>query len=382
MLRPTRESLPSVRSVSTCPPYPIPASDRKPKFPRDDTGFYAELKRRVDGYFASGPREQDHWRLYVKTAIVLAWLVGSYTLLVFFATTWWQAVPLAVALAGAMAAVGFNIAHDGSHHACSRNRWINRLAAVSLDLIGASSYLWKWKHVVLHHTYPNVDGHDTDLDAGVYARLSPHQKWYRHHRWQHLYLWPLYGLTAVRWHLIGDFKEVINGAIGPHKIPRPKGWDLVVFLGGKATSYFLLLGLPMLYHPWWVVLAFYLLVVNCCGIFLTVVFQIAHCVGEAQFPVPESSRLADAWAVHQIHTTVDFARNSKVLSWLLGGLNFQVVHHLFPRVAHTHYPALSNIVEDVCQQYGVKYSTFDTFGAGVVAHYRWLKKMGRKPVTV
>src|SRR5262245_58798876 len=180
---------------------------RKPKFPADLTGFYSELKRRVDGYFAAGRREQDRWQMYLKTTVILLWLSGAYVLLAFFASAWWQAVPLAILLAGAMAAVGFNIGHDGSHSASSRIPWMNRLAAVSLDLIGASSYLWKWKHVVLHHTYSNIHGQDTDLDAGIWARLSPHQPRRWHHRWQHLYLWPLYGLTAVRWHLVGDFKD-------------------------------------------------------------------------------------------------------------------------------------------------------------------------------
>ncbi len=387
MLRPTRDSishfLGESEAVEKAPLVAIP--DRKPKFPKDEVGFYAELRRRVDAYFANGPREQDRWQMYLKTAFILLWLAGSYTLLVFFANAWWQAVPLALALAGAMAAVGFNIAHDGSHHACSSNRWVNRLAAISLDLIGASSYLWKWKHVVLHHTYPNVEGQDTDLDAGAVARLSPQQKWHWQHQWQHLYLWPAYGLTAARWHLYGDFKEVVRGAIGPHKIPRPKGWDLVVFLVGKFTSISLLIGLPMFWHPWWMVLSTYFLVACCVGVFLTVVFQLAHCVGDADHPVPEAgaeagtTRMADAWAVHQILTTVDFARQSKVLSWLLGGLNFQVEHHLFPKVGHAHYPALANIVEDVCQQFGVRYLAYETFWNGIAAHYRWLMRMGRRP---
>jgi linoleoyl-CoA desaturase len=317
--------------------------------------------------------------MYLKTTIILLWLSGAYVLLVFAASAWWQAVPLAILLAGSLASVGFNIGHDGSHSACSRHPWMNRLSAVSLDLIGASSYLWKWKHVVLHHTYSNVDGHDTDLDAGIWARLSPHQARRWHHRWQHLYLWPLYGLTAVRWHLVGDFKDAVAGAIGPHRIPRPVGWDLVVLLAGKAVSIGLLIGLPMVWHPWWVVLAYYFLVACSTGLFLTVVFQLAHCVGEADFPVPDpgTARMADAWAVHQVQTTVDFARNSRILSWLLGGLNFQVEHHLFPKIGHGHYPALSRIVEAVCADYGVRYASHGSFWQGIMSHYRWLRRMGR-----
>jgi linoleoyl-CoA desaturase len=351
----------------------------KPKFAQDVTGFSAELRRRVAGYFDDGPRGRDRWQMYLKTVVILFWLTGAYAVLVFAAATWWQAIPLALLLAGAMATVGFNIGHDGSHAACSRFPWVNRLAAASLDLIGASSYLWKWKHVVLHHTYPNVDGHDTDIDAGVVARLSPHQTRLWHHRWQHLYLWLAYGLTAVRWHLFGDFKEAAVGKIGPHRIPRPTGWDLAGLLLGKTVSIGLLIGLPMLWHPWWIVLTFYFLVACSTGFFLTVVFQLAHCVGEAHFPVPDpgTDRLSDAWAIHQVQTTVDFARTSRILTWLLGGLNFQVEHHLFPKIGHGHYPAVSRIVEDVCGEYGVPYTTHSTFWGGIVSHYQWLKRMGR-----
>jgi linoleoyl-CoA desaturase len=322
--------------------------------------------------------------MYLKTAVILAWFATSYALLVFVVPTWWLAAPLSISLAFAISAVGFSIQHDGSHNAYSRYSWVNRLARMSLDLIGASSYLWRWKHVVFHHTYTNVDGQDTDIAPGAVARLSPHQprRWF--HRWQHLYLWPLYGVTAAAWHLYGDFKEVVLGSIGPHKIPRPRGWDLAVFLLGKAVSVGLLLVIPMLVHSWWVVLAFYAVVTAVVGIVLTVVFQLAHCVAEAEFPLPADGgrRMEDAWAIHQVQTTVDFARRSRVLCWLLGGLNFQVEHHLFPGVCHIHYPALSRIVESTCQEFGVRYTVHESFLGGISSHYRWLRALGQSEPTV
>jgi linoleoyl-CoA desaturase len=316
--------------------------------------------------------------MYLKTAVILAWLATSYALLVFAAPTVWLAAPLSISLALAISAVGFSVQHDGSHHAYSRFSWVNRLAALSLDLIGASSYLWRWKHVVFHHTYPNVAGQDVDIDVGVVARLAPQQRRRWVHRWQHVYLWFLYALTASVWHLFGDFKDVISGRIRDHKIPRPKGWELVTFIVGKFVSIGLLLGIPMLVHSWWVVLIFYVVVTAVLGVVLTVVFQLAHCVEEAEFPLPtDGGRMEDAWAVHQVQTTVDFARKSRVLCWLLGGLNFQVVHHLFPRISHIHYPALSRIVEETCREFGVRYSAHRSFAAGVASHFRWLRELGR-----
>jgi linoleoyl-CoA desaturase len=373
-------SLLATATTSVSPDAAAGATDRRPKFPRDEVGFHTELQRRVAAYFTrTGRPARDCWQMYLKTAILLGWFAASYVLLVFFTSSLWLAVPLTVSMAAALTAIAFNVQHDGGHHAYSRFEWVNRLAAYTLDLVGASSYLWKWKHGVFHHTYTNIAGHDTDSDAGVFARLAPHQRRRWFHRWQHLYLWLLYGLTASNWHLYADFKDVVKGTIGPHKIPRPRGWDLVGFLGGKAISVGFWLVLPMFFHPWWLVLSFYLLATCVIGVGMTIVFQLAHCVGEADFPVPEgdSNRMAAAWAVLQIETTVDFARDSRVLTFLLGGLNFQIEHHLFPRVSHVHYPALSRIVEETCREYGVRYGVHPSFVGGIVSHYRWLKRMGR-----
>jgi linoleoyl-CoA desaturase len=369
-----------VTSALTSPDATSAASDRRPKFPRDEVGFHTELQRRVAEYFTrTGLSERDSWRMYAKSAVLLAWFAASYIVLVFFATSLWAAIPLTVSMAAALTTIAFCIQHDGGHHAYSRFEWVNRLAAYTLDLVGASSYLWKWKHGVFHHTYTNIAGHDTDSDAGVFARLAPHQRRRWFHRWQHLYLWALYGLTASNWHLYGDFKDVTKGRIGPHKIPRPRGWDLVGFVGGKALSIGFWLVLPMFFHPWWLVLSFYLFATCVIGVGMTIVFQLAHCVGEAEFPLPEAdtNRMAAAWAVLQIETTVDFGRNSRVLTFLLGGLNFQIEHHLFPRVCHVHYPALSRVVEQTCREYGVRYAVHPSFAGGILSHYRWLKRMGR-----
>lgn len=354
--------------------------DVRPKFPKDEAGFQAELRRRVDAHFrATGRSQTGGWRIALKAAIVLAWLATAYAVLVFAVGTWWQAVPVAVLLAFAMAAVGFNIQHDGGHGAFSRCGWVNKAAAATLDLIGGSSYLWRWQHGVFHHTFTNIAGQDTDIDVGSAVRLSPHQPRLRFHRWQHLYIWALYGVMAVRWHLFGDLKIAVTGTMGTHRVPRPKGWDLAVFVLGKTVSIGLLLALPMVWHPWWVVLLFYALVMGVLGVTLSVVFQLAHCVEEATFPVPEAGtmRMAQPWAVHQVHATVDFARDSRLLAWLLGGLNFQVEHHLFPRVSHVHYPALAPIVERTCREFGVRYAVHRSFWAGLGSHYRWLRRRGR-----
>jgi linoleoyl-CoA desaturase len=343
--------------------------------------FQVELRKRVDGFFrTSGRRQRDCLQMYLKTAILLVAFAASYVLLVFFAQTWWLALLLAVLLGLATAAIGFNVQHDGGHQAYSSRPWVNKLAAMTLDLIGGSSYLWHWKHVVFHHTYVNIAGHDTDIELGALGRLSPHQKGYPFHRWQHFYLWPLYGLMAVKWHLYDDLKDAVVGRVGGHRVRRPKGWDLVIYLAGKAAFLALAFGVPMLllHHRVWVVLLFYGVAALVLGVVLSIVFQLAHCVEGVEFPLPHGTpeRIDNAWAVHQVESTVDFARRSRVAAWLLGGLNFQIEHHLFPKVCHVNYPAIAPLVEQTCRDFGVRYAEHETFRAGLASHYRWLRRMG------
>ncbi len=339
--------------------------------------FQSELRRRVEAFFRStGRRQRDCWQMYLKTAVLLGLLAASYVLLVFVVQAWWLALPLAVLLGLATAGVGFNIQHDGGHQAYSNRPWVNKLTALTLDVIGGSSYVWYWKHAVFHHTYVNVTGHDSDIDLGALGRLTPHQTRRRFHRWQHFYLWPLYGLLGVKWHLGGDVLNVVTGRIGEHRFPRPRGWDLVTFVAGKAVFLTLAFGLPLWFHPVWVALLFYGVAEMVLGLTLSVVFQLAHCVEEAEFPLPRpDGRIENAWAIHQAETTVDFARRSRVLAWLLGGLNFQIEHHLLPRICHVNYPALAKLVEETCRDFGVRYRAHPSVLAGLASHYRWLRRL-------
>jgi linoleoyl-CoA desaturase len=345
----------------------------------NDQAFHTELRRRVEEYFrATGRRQRDCWQMYLKTAILVATFALVYTLLVFVADTWWQGLVLAVLLGLAAAGIGFNVQHDGGHHAYSRVPWINKLMALTLELMGGSSYVWRWKHAVIHHTYVNIAGHDTDIDLGILGRLSPHQKRFPYHRWQHFYLWPLYGLLAIKWQLVDDFRKLITGRISNQPFPRPRGWDLVIFVAGKTMFFTLAFGIPIWFNSVQSVLAYYAVAGVVAGIVLSVVFQAAHCVEEAEFPAvqDDSGRIPSAWAVHQAQTTVNFARRSRLATWLLGGLNFQIEHHLFPRISHAHYPAISRLVEEVCREFGVKYAEHASFGAAMASHFRWLRRMG------
>lgn len=344
-----------------------------------DAGFQRELRRRVEARIRErGIQERDCPRMYRKTAVVLTAFALCYCLLVFTAHTWWQALPLALLLGLAIAEIGFNIQHDGGHKAYSNRPWVNKLMAMTLDLVGGSSYVWRWKHVVFHHMYVNVSHHDTDIDLGIFGRLSPQQPHHAVYRWQQWYLWPLYGVMVIKWHFFDDYRDIITGRMGVNRFPRPRGWELVLFVGGKLTFMALAFGMPLLFHPLWTVLLFYVITVAVVGVVLSVVFQLAHAVEEARFPAPQPGtvRMQQPWAVHQVETTVDFARDDRLVSWLVGGLNFQIEHHLFPTLSHVNYPAIVDVVERTCREFHVPYAANPSFRAAVASHFRWLKRMG------
>jgi linoleoyl-CoA desaturase len=338
-----------------------------------DTGFHQELRSRVRRQLeAAGRPAQGLRAMYAKTAVLFLWLGVSYVLLVFAAGNAWQVVALAFSLGLAIAGIGFGVMHDGSHGSYSTHPWLNRTMARALDLLGGSSFVWQRKHNLLHHTWPNVEGVDDDIDTGPLARLAPGQPRRFHHRFQHLYMWPLYSFLAIKWQLWDDFATVASGRMSGRPFPRPRGSELAVFVAGKLVFFGLAFALPLLFHPLWAVAAVYLLVSGVAGLTLSVVFQLAHCVPEA-----ETGAKLGSWAVRQVQASVDFARANRLLGWYVGGLNLQIEHHLFPQISHLHYAALAPLVEATCREYGVRYTAHPTLRAAVAAHFRQLRALGR-----
>ena len=155
--------------------------------------------------------------------------------------------------------------------------------------------------------------------------------------------------------------------------------DHIVFWCFKLVHAFVFVGLPIYLLGFKVWLIGFLIFSSVAGFFLSIVFQLAHTVEHTSFPVPnqESGKMEDEWAIHQIKTTANFATKNKLVSWLVGGLNFQIEHHLFPKISHIHYPALSKIVKQTCQEYGVVYIEYPKVRLAVASHVAFLRQMGR-----
>jgi len=323
-------------------------------------------------------------RLHRKSVVIGAVGIASYAALLFLD---WGVVAkflFAATLVLAMTAAATSVMHDGNHASFSTSRTVNRLAGYTADVLGASSWIWRFKHNNLHHGNTNVVGVDADIDQAPFARLATEQPWKPWHRYQHLYMWVLYGFLTLQWFLFSDFIDLAKKGVGEHRFPRQaRGRDVMAITAGKALHATWALGIPMLFHRWWVVIAFYCVCSWLVGLLLATMFQLAHCVEEADFAAVDAPRRAEDFVAHQMATTVDVRCRTRVgsraLRWLMGGLDFQVEHHLAPRLPHTVYPLVAARLEAACAASGVALRAHATPWTAIRSHGRWLKRMGRRP---
>ncbi len=344
--------------------------------------FYKELKTRINSYFTeNGTTPTGGKKLAFKSVIVIGLVVVSYVYLVFFAQGWIDTLIFSFLLAQGFALVGFNVMHDSVHGSFARSRKINKIMGYTMDILGGNARLWYHKHNVLHHTYTNIAGMDTDIESSGLLRMSPQQKWRPWHRFQVLYAFPAYSLLTISMVLFTDFQKFISGRIGKYKLPKAGVKESTRFWLMKAFYFFYALALPMFFHSWWVVLLVFLLVHMILGFTFSIVFQLAHTMEDNSFPEPDPNdgAVKNEWAIHQIETTANFATRSRFLYWYIGGLNFQIEHHLFAKISHVHYPEISRIVRETCEEFGVKYVEYKSMLSALATHLKFIYHMSKKP---
>ena len=347
-----------------------------------DTEFVQLVRKRVSDYFKSkNISRYGNGKMVIKSVVMLSLFFVPYFLMMFGIVS----APLLVygmwlIMGTGMAGIGMSIMHDANHGAYSKNKYVNKLMGICSDIVGASSNNWKVQHNVLHHTYTNVDGMDEDIDPSGVMRFSPNQKWRKIYKLQHIYVWFFYGLMTLFWVTTKDFRSIfkyrklgLNKNLGNmYKVFAELSiWKIFYF------SYILVLPLIFLSIPWGQVLLGFVSLHFLCGLILSCVFQLAHVMPEMEYPkVDNTGSLENNWAIHQILTTANFSPRSKILSWFIGGLNFQIEHHLFPNICHVHYKNLSKIVKKTAQEFNLPYRSEPTFVSALWNHVKMLKTLG------
>lgn len=348
------------------------------------TEFIGQLRKRVDEYFLSQNISKNaNGGMVVKTIFMLLLYFGPYALLLSgIASSLW-AIWLLWALMGiGMSGIGLAVMHDANHGAYSSHKWVNTLLGYFLNVIGGSAINWKMQHNVLHHSFTNIDGMDEDISITKILRFSPHQKLKKIHRFQHLYAWFLYSLMTIDWISYSDFAQLKRyhrkGLTRGQS--RPLHWLYVELIISKMIYFSYTIVLPLLFFPgaWWQILIGFLMMQLICGFILASIFQPAHVVPTSEYPLPDfDGKIENSWAIHQISTTSDFAPRSRFFSWFVGGLNFQVEHHLFPNICHIHYKKIAEIVKETTHEFGLPYHVMPTFFSALINHGRMLKLLSR-----
>lgn len=351
-----------------------------PKFNTSAISVYSELKKRVNEYFKTNSLSPTgNLTLYIKAVLLVVSYITVYIHLVFFTPITWVALLKCLLLGLLTSAIGFNIMHDGAHGSFSDNPKLNMFAAFTLDLLGASSFMWNTKHNVIHHAYTNIEGVDDDIEAGVLLRMAPKQKRYGFHKYQYIYFWLLYGLLYIMWVFYTDYKKYFLNKVGNVPLKKLKTKDHILFWAFKVFHFILYVTLPILLVGFWPWLIGFLVYTFSSGLILSLVFQLAHVIEETTFPEPvmPANKIEDEWALHQLKTTANFATHNRFITWWVGGLNFQIEHHLFPRISHVHYPAISKIVKQACEDIGIPYIEHATMHKAIVSHVSHLRNMGQ-----
>ncbi|MBY0433699.1 MAG: acyl-CoA desaturase [Cyclobacteriaceae bacterium] len=353
----------------------------KYSFETGNNSFFKILKEKVDKYFTDNALDPaGNRKLYIKSALQVTSAIGLYSWLVFFTPIAPVAIGLCVILGLNLAVIGFNVMHEGGHQSFSRHSWINQVSSYFLNVLGGNAYFWKIKHNVNHHTYTNIEGMDSDIDVKPFMRLHEGQPLRGYHRFQHVYWVVLYGISYLAWIFYEDFEKYFSGKFSANSerkklVPR----EHIIFWCTKILYVTFYMALPVFLVGWLPWLVGFLVVTIVCGLAISIVFQLAHVVEGTHFHIPKdkTTQGKQEWAIHQLLSTANFATSSKGLHWLLGGLNFQIEHHLFPRVSHIHYPKISELVKEVCREYNVAYQEHTTMLKAIASHLLLLQKLGR-----
>jgi linoleoyl-CoA desaturase len=312
--------------------------------------------------------------------VILALVAASYWALVLSDLALLVRLGAAGVLVLGLVAVATSIMHDANHDSFSGHRWLNRVLAYTSDTLGASSWLWRFQHNTLHHGNANVAGFDADIALFPFARLAPSQRWHFWYRGQHVYMWPLYGFLALKNLLVSDLLATITGRLDRQPIRQPRRPSVIARITvGKLAHLGWAVVIPLMFNPWWAVLAFYLGCSWLVGLVLAIIFQLAHCVDVTTMVDETAPRRGDDFSMHQLRTTADISSPMPVLGhvfrWLVGGLDHQIEHHLAPRLPHTLYPRVAKRFRAACRDHGITYHLHPGVWSALRSHTRWLRLM-------
>jgi linoleoyl-CoA desaturase len=353
------------------------------KFNKEDQQeFFKVLNKRVNQYFKdTGISRYANSQMVVKTITMVAmYLVPLVLMLTGIVSSFWAVMLMWCIMGLGKTGIGTSVMHDAIHGAYSKNPTVNRNIGYIINLVGGYHTNWKIQHNVLHHSFTNIHDFDEDIDKKV-MRFSPTQDKKGIFKLQIIYAPFLYAILTLYWCTVKDFEQLIRyNKRGLYAAQNETfGFALFRIVVLKILYFALFIGLPIVLIdlPWQQVMLGFLVMHFISGMLLALIFQTAHVIEETDFyEVDEKCSVENNWAIHQLKTTANFAKNSKLLAWYIGGLNHQIEHHLFPHICHVHYKSISGIVQKTAEEYKVPYIEHKTFLDAIVSHFKLLHQLG------
>ena len=345
--------------------------------------FYKELRKRVGAYFKdNNVSRYANVNMVLKTIFMVSLYMVPFIFILTFLESTWIIVLMWITMGFGMAGIGLSIMHDANHSAYSKNKYVNLFMGKMIWLVGGSDVNWRIQHNVLHHTYTNVHGMDEDIEIDPLMRFSPSQKLRKGHRFQHVYAWFLYGMMTIMWATTKDYSQWSR--YKKKDLIKTQGLSSKRFLwtliSTKTIYLTATLGLPLYFSvmPWWGTVLCFVAMHFVAGLTLAAIFQPAHVVPRSSYEKPsETGDVELDWAANQLMNTANFAPKARLFSWYVGGLNYQIEHHLFPNICHVHYRKISKIVRETAVEYNLPYYSYKTFLNALGAHAKMLYKLGK-----
>lgn len=346
--------------------------------------FFSTVKTRVGEYFKDNniSRYGNMGMVWKSVFMISLYFVPYLAMMTGFVSNMWWIFGMFLIMGLGKAGIGLSIMHDANHGSYSKNPRINTVMGYMMNIVGGSAVNWRIQHNILHHTYTNIEGVDEDIAIGGLMRFSPHEKRHKIHRLQHIYAWFLYGLMTLSWAFTKDYKQMLRykkmGLTATQGSSFSKLFIELIFVKLFYFSYMLVL--PILFLPlsWWTVLIFFCCMHFVTGFILSSIFQPAHVVPESEYPLPESDgKIDNNWAIHQLYNTTNFSPRSRIFSWYVGGLNYQIEHHLFPNICHVHYKKISLIVKRTAEEFNLPYHSQPNFLMALWNHGKMLYNLGK-----
>ena len=344
--------------------------------------FAFNVRKNVNTYFEeNGISTKGNLSMVIKTMVMLSLYIVPFIIILTIPINAWIGLVLVIIMGIGVAGIGMGVMHDAVHGAYSNVKWLNKFLGGTLYLLGTNVFNWEIQHNILHHTHTNINGMDEDINSKGPIRLSQYAPLKKIHKYQHIHAFLFYGLMTLS-KLVNDFSQLIK--YNKAGITRKNGinpyYEFSKMVVYKLLYLFVIIGLPIWLtdFSWWQVIAGFLIMHWVTGCILSTIFQMAHVVEGADQPMPnENGVIENDWAIHQLNTTSDFGRNNRFLNWFIGGLNFQIEHHLFPNICHVHYRKISPIVEQTAHELGLTYNLKPTFFNAFASHIRKLKELGQ-----